>query len=1180
MPASLPHVAGSADGSDRYRGPLNDLLPDNGAHPTDVSRDFVPRSSTDTALTSFAQLATLRVDASRALVSLLGTDNEYILAESTKSLSLQSDTRHDTNDSLWLGAVTIPRSKGVCELALEHALQTGLPAATSDDQPDNNDVFVINDMREHPRTADAPFVVSYPCLRFYAGAPIRAPDGAVIGVFCIFDTHPRTQLTEEHKLILKDLAKTTMDHLEALRVRRAYVRTNKLITGLESFVDGLTNTRTAEEAAETRTALMPESGHHHAAHDVAADTPDVDSENKGNPYEQCPDPDTPGTESKQLWDLAMMPPGSRPMFTRAANIIRQSGDYDGCAIFYVASGRRGHASRTNLRSDSPSSPHSTSSPEGPIDASDTDDSLSWDNSSSQSICPVLGYSLSSGNGGPPQSGPFPRFKQRDLEQLLAKDPAPRVYSLSRTGDILPEDTSSSGSGVDNSDTAALSGRTDTIDNSKESTRRRAKLIRQQVKSLKKLASTAMSYVCLPLWDSERQRWIGYSICWTSSPSRHLKHDGDLGYLRVFGNSIAIALSHIDTIAANQAKGTFVSSISHELRSPLHGILSATTFLKDGHMNRFEREMVGVISNCGRTLLDTLDHVMDFAKISSITPKLRRRLSANSPLNVNQHDVTQDLHPSLTSNVDLSVLVEEVVEALLVGFNVQHDFIYADAENPGSSAELPSFNAPAASLSRSKRMTKARGEIRLILQIPHRKNWHCYTQAGAWRRIIMNLFGNALKYTDRGMIVVRIDPQPGDSEKALSMRLEVVDTGKGISKHYMDTRLYTAFSQEDQLSSGSGLGLAIVKQVVGSLGGSVELSSLPGNGTTASVSLSVPVAPQEPSIINVPDMNEELSERLRGQQVYIVEDSSHATGDVSGPSAAQQAEGEFFRSVSRTLKEWFGVDVLHGASWPTDRVDIVICLKPLLKYFDKSAGDAVTRQPVLLITYDALEMAVLRMDARILRSDAVIEVTSQPLGPQKLARMLKQCLDRYEQLLAVNVGADTSFVNLSVPRSDWNTPRGSTPVQHLATMPTQLRRASSEMYRDPFVLIVDDNQLNLRLLSFFIQRQSLKYHEAQNGQEAVDIFRAAGSSVRCILMDISMPVLDGIAATKLIRDMEQLDTKRARTPIIALTGLTSAASRSEAQEAGMDEFLTKPIQFSQLGGILGQIEGLSVVPTAE
>lgn len=444
---------------------------------------------------------------------------------------------------------------------------------------------------------------------------------------------------------------------------------------------------------------------------------------------------------------------------------------------------------------------------------------------------------------------------------------------------------------------------------------------------------------------------------------------------------------------------------------------------------------------------------------------------------------------------------------------------------------------------------------------------------------MNLFGNALKYTERGMIIVRIDPQPRDSENALSMRLDVVDTGKGISKHYMDTRLYTAFSQEDQLSSGSGLGLAIVKQVVGSLGGTVELSSSPGHGTTASVSLTIPTAPQEPSIIDAPDMNEELSERLKGLRVYIVDDSSRATGDISPPTVAQRAEGEFFKSVSRTLKEWFGVDVLHGPSWPTDRVDIVICLKPLLKYFDKSAGEAVTRQPVLLITYDALEMAVLRTDARILRSDAVIEVTSQPLGPQKLARMLKQCLDRHEQLLAANAGTGTSLANLSLPLSDWNTPRGSTPVQQLVA-PTQLRRTSSDMYRDPFVLIVDDNQLNLRLLSFFIQRQSLKYHEAQNGQEAVDIFRAAGSSVRCILMDISMPVLDGIAATKLIRDMEQLDTKRARTPIIALTGLTSAASRSEAQEAGMDEFLTKPIQFSQLGGILGQIEGLSVVPAAE
>lgn len=1173
MPTALSRLVDpSADHADRYRGPLHDLVappPADGVDLTDASQGHVPRSSTDTALTAFAQLAALRLDASRAFISLLDADHQYILAESTKSLSLQSDTRHGEKDSLWLGSATIPISKGVCGLTLEHALQTPSPASTSEDL---DDVFVINDLREHPRTASATFVVSEPSLRFYAGAPIRDPDGAVVGVLCIFDVQPRAELSQDQRTILKDLAKTTMDHLDALRVRRAYARTNQLITGLESFVDGLTNTRTAEEAAVNRTTTMPGPGNQLAAHDVAADTSTADSKDATSTSQEYPNPNSPDADSKRLWNLAM-PPGSRPMFTRAANIIRQSGDYDGCAIFYVASGRRGRPFRSNLRSDSPSSAHSGTSPERYGDSSDTDDQVPFDYSSPHSVCPLLGYSLASDSSGSSYAGPFPRFKRRNLEQLLGRDPRPRIYSLGRSGDILPGDTSSSGSGLDQSDSMFVSTGSEPTDKNAGLTPRRLKLLRQHVKSLKKIAPDALSYACLPLWDSERQRWLAYTICWTNSPSRHLRHDGDLGYLRVFGNSIAVALSHIDTIASNRAKGTFVSSISHELRSPLHGVLAATNFLRDGNMTRFEREMVGVISNCGRTLLDTLDHVMDFAKISSSSPRLRRRLSASTPLNVDLHTPAQEFHPSLTSNVNLSILIEEVIEAVLMGFNVQHDFVYADTDHSGSTTESPTFNSSAASLSQSKRMVNARGQVRLILQVPHRRNWHLYTQAGAWRRIIMNLFGNALKYTDSGMIIVRVDPQPLGSEYTLSLRLNVVDTGKGISKHYMDTRLYTAFSQEDQLSSGTGLGLAIVKQVVASVGGSIQLNSSQGQGTTATVSLAVPTAPQTQSFLDAPDLDEGLSERLKGRRIYVLDDSSLTNGDMAPQTLSHRAEIEFFQSLSLTLKDWFGVDVSHGASWPTEKADIVICLKPLLKYFDKSAGDAISRQPVLLVTYDALEMAVLRTDARISRSDAVIEVTSQPLGPQKLARMLKQCLDRQERQLAMNSGSDLSLPYLTAHRGDLPTPRSPTPVHHQNSGPTESRRISAEMYRDPFVLIVDDNQLNLRLLSFFMKRQSLKYHEAQNGQEAVDIFQAAMGSVRCILMDISMPVMDGIAATKLIRDLEQQWGKQPRTPIIALTGLTSAASRAEAQEAGMDEFLTKPISFSQLTHILGQIDGL-------
>lgn len=129
----------------------------------------------------------------------------------------------------------------------------------------------------------------------------------------------------------------------------------------------------------------------------------------------------------------------------------------------------------------------------------------------------------------------------------------------------------------------------------------------------------------------------------------MKEDGDLTYLRIFSNSIAIALSHIDAIADNRTKSTFVSSISHKIRSPLHGILSATNSLNDSSMTRFQREMVAVVSKSGTTLLDTLDHIMDFAKISSLD--LMRKMSSNPKIMPASHDKETPMahlyHPLLT-----------------------------------------------------------------------------------------------------------------------------------------------------------------------------------------------------------------------------------------------------------------------------------------------------------------------------------------------------------------------------------------------------------------------------------------------------------------------------------------------------------------------------------------------------
>ena len=116
------------------------------------------------------------------------------------------------------------------------------------------------------------------------------------------------------------------------------------------------------------------------------------------------------------------------------------------------------------------------------------------------------------------------------------------------------------------------------------------------------------------------------------------------------------------------------------------------------------------------------------------------------------------------------------------------------------------------------------------------------------------------------------------------------------------------------------------------------------------------------------------------------------------------------------------------------------------------------------------------------------------------------------------------------------------------------------------LIVDDNQINLRLLGTAMKKMKVSYNEAMNGQEALDIYKANPSAFAIILMDISMPVMDGVTATREIRSYER-EQALPKTPIVAMTGLASAVARSEAQEAGMNDYFTKPVNFGKVAALM-------------
>jgi hypothetical protein len=253
---------------------------------------------------------------------------------------------------------------------------------------------------------------------------------------------------------------------------------------------------------------------------------------------------------------------------------------------------------------------------------------------------------------------------------------------------------------------------------------------------------------------------------------------------------------------------------------------------------------------------------------------------------------------------------------------------------------------------------------------------------------MNLVGNALKYTDEGLITVSLkvsdlnDETLESDEKGhdtVSIFLTVKDSGIGMSNEFLQNKLFKPFSQEDSLSSGTGLGLSIVDQIVKSLGGYVDVTSARGLGTTITVCVNTRRGKQQS--IDVDEVHaQELSRSLAKLRVAILEDTS-SKGSRENPESLLTAEHEFSSVFLSDLRRWYGVETVVESSWSPGAADLIVCLEPsfglIQSVRSQSQAQGSIAPPMLIISHDALEMAALRDDARIQNEDFVVEVTHQP-----------------------------------------------------------------------------------------------------------------------------------------------------------------------------------------------------------
>lgn len=666
---------------------------------------------------------------------------------------------------------------------------------------------------------------------------------------------------------------------------------------------------------------------------------------------------------------------------------------------------------------------------------------------------------------------------------------------------------------------------------------------------------------------------------------------------------------------------------------------------DTATDAYQSGLLTSIVTCGRTLLDTLNHVLDYSKINKLgRVQMRRHAKQNKAINLTSDSSMESLN--MVAEVDLGVLIEEVAEAVTAGHSFKRPLggaVGGKTSRSASSSREPvrtkeSKEDPASS---SGELLDVNGHVCVLLDISPRRSWFVRIQPGSLRRIIMNLLGNALKYTSTGFVAISLRAQEDPNSSKVKCLIRVVDSGKGMSESFQRDRAFLPFSQEDPFQPGTGLGLSIVKQIVDSLGGSIDLTSQKDVGTEVDIRLSLTPAGDSP--VRPPDQEMiDIAERTKGLHLVLL--NVTPAGQTRGPD-------HHISRLEQTLREictnWFGMKVTTSSEMEVDGADLYLFCEPppIEELLDRHADTkALSRRgvPIILVCMnDEDAMSISRDQSTALKQlGRIVEVIPQPCGPRKLAKVFSHCLRRAQEVAeetgeptpeasisslpmtpaaeepakqdlsksmscAISYPSPTPFDPATPSLQSSLEPQPKLPVRkdHDSTASSsgsQSKDVSEAPSRarspDPafHILLVDDNKINRQLLVMFMKKNKFSYLEAENGQEALDIYEAAchvplapadesdhatdpDTTTRpaptrhdshlprrfdFVLMDISMPVMDGMESTRKIREFEQEHGLK-KTKIIALTGLASAQAQIDAASAGIDLFLPKPVKFAEL-----------------